>query len=78
MRGELDPDVAAADHDQMVRLLLHVLERVVRGDGEIQSRQVGQARPRADRDQDALGGVGLAVDLDRAGRRRSGRGRARR
>jgi hypothetical protein len=41
-----------------------VLERIVGGDGELQSRQVRQARARADRDQDALGGVGLAIDLD--------------
>ena len=66
-RRQLDPDVAAADHDQVVGPVRHVLERVVRGDREVEPGQGRQARPRADRDQDALGRVGLAVDLDGIG-----------
>ena len=37
--GELDADIAAADHDQMAGPVLHVLERVVGGDGELDARQ---------------------------------------
>ena len=62
--GELDRDVAAADHHEALGPLAQVLERVVRGDRVLDAGLLGQARLAADRDQDALGAMGLAANLD--------------
>ncbi|MCE3250771.1 MAG: hypothetical protein K0R41_4596 [Geminicoccaceae bacterium] len=62
--GELDRDVAAADHHQPLRPLAQVLERLVRGDGVLDPRLLGQAGLATDRDQDAPGGMPLPADLD--------------
>ena len=45
---ELDADVAAADHDQVAGSVLHVLERVIRGDRELEPGQRRHVRPGAD------------------------------
>ena len=63
--GELDADVAGADHREPPGLLRHALERVVGGDRVLDAGKLGQAGPGADRDQDAIGGMGLAARLDR-------------
>ncbi len=57
--GELDRDVAAADHHQMLGPLAQVLERVVGSDRVLDPGLIGQARPAADRDHDALGAMEL-------------------
>jgi hypothetical protein len=64
---QLDPDIAAADHDQTAGAVLQVLERVIRSDRELEAGQRRHVGPGADRDQDVLRRVGLPVHLDRAG-----------
>ena len=63
--GELDRHVAAADHHQVLGPLAQVLERVVGSDRVLDPGLLGQARPAAYRDHDALGAMDLALDLDR-------------
>ena len=59
------------------RALRQTLEHLVGGDRVLDARQLGQAGPRADRDQDAIGGDGLWPPASTASCRRSTRARAR-
>ena len=75
--GELEADIAGTDHGQPLGQGVDVLEDLVGGDGELDARDLGQARPGADRDQHAGGGDLAPAGLDHEARRRSRRGRRR-
>src|SRR5262249_18501326 len=62
--GELDRDVAAADNHDAVRRGGQV-ERLVRRDHLLDAGDLRRLRPAADRDQDLVGGIAPAADLDR-------------
>ncbi len=61
---ELHGDIAAADHHDAPRQALE-MERLVRGDGMLASRNGRHLRPRARGDEDVLRGNAAPVDLDR-------------
>jgi len=62
--GELDRDIAAADDDNLAGQLRQV-ERLVRRDHMLDAGDVRHGRMPAGGDQDILGGVTPAGDLDR-------------
>ena len=62
-RGELDGNVAAADHQYAARQLLQV-ERLVGADRQLLAGYVRQLRPAPGGNQDVPGTVGLAVHFD--------------
>src|SRR5207253_1598616 len=62
--GELDRDIAAADNDDLARQARQV-ERLVRRDHMLDAGDVRHRRMPAGGDQDVLGGVAPAGDLDR-------------
>ncbi|MNN26122.1 hypothetical protein D3C81_1396210 [compost metagenome] len=65
-RGELDGDIAAADHQYALGQLLEI-EGFVGGDRQLAPGDLRHLRPAADSDQDVLGAVALAVHLDLMG-----------
>mmetsp|Transcript_23942 Transcript_23942/g.78249 ORF Transcript_23942/g.78249 Transcript_23942/m.78249 type:complete len:473 (+) Transcript_23942:198-1616(+) len=64
---ELDGDVARADDERLLRLRLEVEEPVAR-DAVFRARDGRRRRPSSDRDQDVVGRVAGACDLDLARR----------
>src|SRR5690606_19443627 len=62
--GELHPDVAAADHGDVTGQL-GAIERFVRGHRVLDARDLGQGRPSAGRDEDALRGDEAPFDFHR-------------
>src|ERR1700760_1690957 len=62
--GELDGDITAADDDDAARQGGQV-ERLVGRDHMLDAGDVGHRRVRAGRNQDLVGGVGPAANLDR-------------
>src|SRR5690606_9634079 len=62
-RGELHGDIAAADHQYTLGQLLEE-EGLVGADGVLATGNVRNLRPAAGGDENALGPVALAIDLD--------------
>src|SRR5205807_3167596 len=62
--GELDRDIAAADDDDLARQTGQI-ECLVRRDHMLDARDVRRGRVPAGGDQDVVGGVAPAGDLDR-------------
>ena len=65
--GELEADIAGTDHGQPAGQGVDVLEDLVGGDRQLDARDLGQGRPRADGDQNAGGGDLEPAGLDHEG-----------